>query len=493
MPSDESLPSATPNADGSALPAQKESLWSTFRAAVRGTDDDMTRVPLQRAVLLLAVPMVLEMSMESLLTIVDMLFVSRLGADAVATVGLTEAMLSILYALAMGMSAAATAIIARKTGEKDAEGASNAAVQVIGLSVLLSAVIGGVGAAFAPQLLGLMGAEPAVVGIGSGYTAVMLGGSATIFLLFVINAAFRGTGDATMSMRTLWISNVLNMALSPCLIFGLGPFPRMGVTGAAVATTISRGVGVAFQLFMLFGGKRRLVVLRRHVVVQASVIAEVVKIAVGASFQTLIETASWLGLVRILSLHGSAALAGYTFAIRIAIFVLLPCWGLGNAAATLVGQNLGAKEPERARKSVTTIARYNVAFLGAVSVVFVALAHPLIRMFTDDARIEDYGVECLRIVALGFLFFGYGMVAIQAFNGAGKTAIPMVVNLVCFWGVKIPLAYVLSEIVGWGPRGVFVAIAIAYSCQAVLAGTLFHRGRWATVPSDESAPSPAPA
>lgn len=475
--------------------APKESLWTTLRAAVRGTDDDMTRVPLERAVLLLAVPMVLEMSMESLLTVVDMLFVSKLGADAVATVGLTEAMLSIIYALAMGMSAAATALISRKTGEKDPEGASNAAVQVIGMSVALAAIVGGVGAAFAPQLLGLMGAEPGLVATGAGYTAVMLGGSVTIFLLFVINAAFRGTGDATVSMRTLWLSNLLNMALSPCLIFGLGPFPRMGVTGAAVATTISRGVGVAYQLFMLLGGKRRLVVLARHVKVQLDVVREVLRVSVGASFQTLIETASWLGLVRILSLHGSEALAGYTFAIRIAIFVLLPCWGLGNAAATLVGQNLGAKQPDRAKRAVRTIAKYNVAFLGAVSVVFVAFAHPLIRLFTTDPVIEAYGVECLRIVALGFLFFGYGMVAIQAFNGAGKTATPMLVNIACFWGVKIPLAYVLSEVVGWGPRGVFVAIAIAYSSQAVLAGILFQRGKWAEAPPEppEGAATPAPA
>ncbi|MFO0616173.1 MAG: MATE family efflux transporter [Polyangiaceae bacterium] len=479
-------------ADPATPTAERPSLWATLRAAVRGTDDDMTRVPLERAVILLAVPMVLEMSMESLLTVVDMLFVSRLGADAVATVGLTEAMLSIIYALAMGMSAAATAIIARKTGEKDSEGASNAAVQVIGLSVLLAAVVGGVGAIFAPRLLAAMGAEPSLVATGSSYTAVMLGGSVTIFLLFVINAAFRGTGDATISMRTLWISNLLNMALSPCLIFGLGPFPRMGVTGAAVATTVSRGVGVAFQVFMLLGGKRRLVVLARHVRVQLDVIREVFKVSVGASFQTLIETASWLGLVRILSLHGSDALAGYTFAIRIAIFVLLPCWGLGNAAATLVGQNLGAKQPERAKRAVNTIAKYNVAFLGVVSVVFVALAHPLIRLFTDVPVIEAYGVECLRIVALGFLFFGYGMVAIQAFNGAGKTSIPMVVNVICFWGVKIPLAYLLSEVVGLGPRGVFIAIAIAYSSQAVLAGVLFQRGRWAAPPSPPE-PAPAPA
>lgn len=487
MTSDPATPSPEPQSSGSPDSA---SLWATIRAAVRGTDDDMTRVPLKRAVLLLSVPMVLEMSMESLLTIVDMLFVSKLGADAVATVGLTEAMLSIIYALAMGMAAAATAIIARKTGEKDGEGASNAAVQVIGVSVCIAAVIGAIGAVLAPRMLALMGAEPNVVATGSTYTAIMFGGSATIFLLFVINAAFRGTGDATVSMRTLWVSNALNLVLSPCLIFGLGPFPAMGVTGAAIATTVSRGVGVAYALTLMFGGKRRLVVLKRHITVQVGVITEVVRIAIGGSFQTLIETASWLGLVRILSGYGSAALAGYTFAIRIAIFVLLPCWGLGNAAATLVGQNLGAGQPDRAKQAVNTIARYNVGFLAVVSVIFIALAHPLIRLFTDDAVIEAYGVECLRIVAIGFLFFGYGMVAIQAFNGAGKTAIPMVVNVICFWGVKIPLAYLLAEALSIGPRGVFIAIAIAYTTQAIFAGILFRRGRWAAPPPAPPAPPP---
>lgn len=483
-------------ADSATPPSERPStqtFWSTLRAAIRGTDEDMTSVPLKRAVLLLSVPMVLEMSMESLLTIVDMLFVSRLGADAVATVGLTEAMLSIIYALAMGMAAAATAIIARKTGEKDAEGASNAAAQVIGVGVLVSAVVGAIGALLAPKLLELMGANANIVATGATYTATMLGGSVTIFLLFVINAAFRGAGDAAISMRTLWIANALNMVLSPCLIFGVGPFPKMGVTGAAVATTISRGVGVAYQVAMLLGKSRRLVVLRRHVTLQLAVVTEVVKVALGASFQTLVETASWLGLVRILSLHGSEALAGYTFAIRVAIFVLLPCWGLGNAAATLVGQNLGAKLPDRAKEAVTTIARYNVGFLGIVSVVFIALAHPLIRMFTDVPLIEDYGVQCLRITALGFLFFGYGMVAIQAFNGAGKTSIPMGVNIVCFWGVKIPVAYVLSEVLGFGPLGVFIAIAVAYSTQAILAGVLFHRGRWASPPPSNGEAAPAPA
>lgn len=459
-------------------PSATPSFWSTVREALRGTEQDLTAVPIQRAVLLLAIPMVLEMSMESLFAVVDIFFVSKLGSDAVATVGLTESMLSLVYTLAMGLSAGATAIVARKTGEKDVEGAATAAGQVILLALAGASVLGVLGVALSSHLLGAMGASPGVVATGSAYTAIMLGGSVTIFLLFVVNAVFRSAGDAAVAMRALWLANGLNIVLAPCFIFGLGPFPRMGVAGAAVATTVSRGVGVVYQVLMLKRGRRRLVIEPRHLRPRAKVIIELLRLSSTASLQVLIETASWLGLVRILSSFGSQALAGYTIAMRVAIFALLPSWGLANAAATLTGQNLGAGQPERAERSVRTIGRYNVLFLGTVGAVFALAPHLVVSLFTHDAEVATYGAECLRIVALGFVVFAYGMVMLQAFNGAGDTVTPMLVNLGCFWFVKIPIAYTLARMLGLGPRGVFLAITIAYSAQSMVSWVLFRRGRW---------------
>lgn len=458
--------------------AGAQGIWATIREAIRGTKQDLTAIPIRRAVVLLAVPMVLEMSMESLLTVVDIFFVSRLGSDAVATVGLTEAMLSPLYALAMGLSAGATAIIARRTGEKDADGAASTAVQVILAAVIGAAVLGVVGVALSSHLLALMGATSDVVAYGSHYTGIMLGGSVTIFLLFVVNAIFRAAGDAAVAMRSLWLANILNIILCPCFIFGLGPFPRLGVAGAAVATTTSRGIGVAYQLVMLARGRGVLVITRRHLALRMPLMRELLRISTTAALQVLVETASWLGLVRILSTFGSAALAGYTIAMRVAIFALLPPWGLANAAATLVGQNLGAGEPDRAKRSVQTIARYNLAFLGLVSLVFALAPHSIVSLFTRDAEVSAYAAECLRIVALGFVLYAYGMVAVQAFNGAGDTVTPMLLNVGCFWFFKIPLAWALSKHVGLGPRGVFLSIAAAYSVQALIAYALFRRGKW---------------
>jgi putative MATE family efflux protein len=452
--------------------------WATIREALRGTKQDLTAIPIRRAVVLLAVPMVLEMSMESLLTVVDIFFVSRLGSDAVATVGLTEAMLSPVYALAMGLSAGATAIIARRTGEKDADGAARTAVQGLLAAVVGAAVLGAIGLALSSHLLALMGASPEVVASGSRYTAIMLGGSVTIFLLFVVNAIFRAAGDAAVAMRSLWLANILNIILGPCFIFGLGPFPRLGVLGAAVATTISRGVGVAYQLAVLARGRGVLVIARKHLAFRAPLMLELLRISSTAAGQVLVETASWLGLVRILSSFGSAALAGYTIAMRVAIFALLPPWGLANAAATLVGQNLGAGQPDRAKRSVTTIARYNLVFLGAVSQGFVLAPHIIVSFFTADQAVAAFGAQCLRIVALGFVLFAYGMVAVQAFNGAGDTVTPMILNVGCFWFFKIPLAWLLSKHLGLGPRGVFLSIAAAYSLQALIAYALFRQGSW---------------
>lgn len=453
-------------------------LWALVREAVRGSRRDLTAIPVRSAVVLLAVPMVLEMSMESLFSLADIFYVSRLGSDAVATIGLTEAMMSPIYALAMGLSSAATAMIARRTGEKDGDGASTAAVQVIFAATACAVLLGAAGALASPHLLALMGAAPSVVASGSGYTSVMLGGSVTIFLLFVVNAIFRSAGDAAVAMRSLWLANLLNIVLAPCFIFGLGPFPRMGVEGAAVATTLGRGIGVGYQLVLLIRGRGLLVVARRHVAVSLDVLGQLVRIAIPATLQVLVETASWLALVRILSTYGSVVLAGYTIAMRIAIFALLPPWGLANAAATLVGQNLGAGEPERARRSVQAIARYNMVFLGVIGACFAAFPGPFVRLFTPDAAVAAIAADCLRIVALGFLFFAYGMVTVQAFNGAGDTRTPLYVNVTCFWIFKIPLAWGLAKLAGFGPGGVFFSIAAAYSLQAIVAGLLFRRGAW---------------
>jgi putative MATE family efflux protein len=460
---------------------QRPGLWSTIREAIRGTTEDLTSIPIGRAVILLAVPTVLEMSMESLLTVVDIFFVSRLGSDAIATVGLTESMLSPVYALAMGLSAGATALISRRTGEKDPEGATTAAVQVIAVSMACAVVLGVAGVTLSSGLLGAMGASPSVVAVGSRYTALMLGGSITIFLLFVINAIFRSAGDAALAMRSLWLANILNMVLAPCLVFGVGPIPRLGVLGAAVAMTGSRAIGVVYQLSRLARASGRIAIAKRQLVLRARVVLELVRIATPATFQVLIETASWLALVRIISTYGSAALAGYTIAMRVVIFALLPSWGLASAASTLVGQNLGARAPDRAKSSVWTVARYNLAFVGPAGLFFVLAPDVTVHVFTREPEAAAYASACLRIVAIGFVMFAVGMVLVQAFNGAGDTRTPMLVNLASFWGLKLPLAWLLAKVFGLGPRGIFIAITAAYSAQTLLAALLFRRGRWRDV------------
>ncbi|MFO0560816.1 MAG: MATE family efflux transporter [Polyangiales bacterium] len=454
------------------------SLWATIVEAVRGSEQDFTAVPIGRAVLLLAIPMVLEMSMESLFAVVDMYFVARLGADSVATIGLTEALMSLLYALAMGLSAAANAVISRRTGERDSDGAARAATQVIALSIALSIAIGLAGSLMAPTLLQWMGASASVIAVGSNYARIMFAGSATIFLLFVNNAAFRGAGDAAMAMRSLWLANGLNILLAPVFIFGLGPLPAMGVTGAAIATTISRGVGVLYQLATLARGRSRLRVERRHVGFDRETAVELLSIAWAAAAQTLVETASWIGLVRILSSFGSPALAGYTIAMRVALFVLLPAFGLANAAATLVGQNLGANAPDRAAHAVKAVAKVNVAGLSVVSLAFVLVPQLFLRLFTRDATALVFAEQCLRVVALGFVFFAFGMVVNAAFNGAGDSKTPMVINVLSFWALKLPLAYLLARTLHFGPMGVFIAISVAYSAQAIAATLVFRQGKW---------------
>ncbi|MGH7232038.1 MAG: MATE family efflux transporter [Nitrospiraceae bacterium] len=453
-------------------------VWATIREALRGSQQDFTQVPIGRATILLAVPMVMEMAMESLFAVVDIFWVSKLGSDAIATVGLTESLLAMIYAVALGLSTAATAVVARRTGEKDPDGAGVAAVHIIAVSILVALVIGAGGALFGPSLLALMGASPSVVATGSGYAQLMLGGNITIVLLFVLNAIFRGAGDAATAMRSLWLANILNIVLGPCFIFGLGPLPEMGVTGAAVATTIGRGLGVVYQFFVLTRGRGRVTVRKQHVRADAEILGGLMRIAGNGTLQMLVETTSWLGLVRILSEFGSAALAGYTIATRVMVFALLPSWGMANAAATLVGQNLGAGKPDRAERSVWVAGLYNFVFLGVVGLALTILPDPIVGIFTSEASVGAYGVDCLRILAFGFLFYAYGMVIVQAFNGAGDTMTPMLLNLACFWVFKIPMAYLLAVPGEFGPRGVFVAVTVAYSVQTVAGILLFRRGRW---------------
>jgi putative MATE family efflux protein len=451
--------------------------WSTLREALRGSRIDYTTAPIGRAVIMLAIPMVMEMAMESIFAITDVFWVARLGADAVATVGLTESMLTLIYTAAMGLSIGATALVARRTGEHDAEGAARAAGQSVLLGLGVALAIALAAAPAAPALLSLMGASDDVVRTGSGYTRVMLGGNATVLLLFMLNAVFRGSGDAAIAMRVLWVGNVINIVLDPCLIFGLGPFPELGVTGAAVATNIGRGTAVVYQLVELMRGSGRVRLAVRHLRLDLTLMRSVLRLSGTGTFQILIGTASYIALVRILSVFGSAALAGYTIGIRVIIFALLPAYGLSNAAATMVGQNLGANRPDRAEQAVWTAALYNMAFLGGVSILFLLAAYPIAGLFTTEALVLAYAADCLRIVSLGFLFYGAGMVLTQSFNGAGDTWTPTVINLFVFWLLEIPLAWSLSR-TSLGPYGVFIALTVSYSALAVVSAVLFRRGAW---------------
>ena len=467
----------TPEGAGTSPPV---TLGRAVRQALAGSHDhDYTTGPVGRSVLLLAVPMVLEMAMESVFAVADIFYVSRLGAAAVAAVGITESLLAVVYALAMGLGIGATAVVARRVGEKDAEGAARAAAQSIVLALLVSLILGVAGVLLAPTLLRAMGAPPEVIATGLGYTRVMLGGEATIIVLFVVNAVFRGAGDAAIAMRVLWMANLINILLAPLLIFGPGPLPALGVTGAAIATTIGRGTGAAVALWRLTR-PGRVQVRRRHMIPNVRLMGQIARLSSSASLQMLIGTASWIGLVRIIAGFGSAALAGYTVGIRVVIFALLPSFGLSNAAATMVGQALGARNPERAEQAVWKAGLYNVCFLGAVGLVFVLFAGPIVGIFTRDPAVAGYGVACLRTVAAGFLFYAYGMVITQSFNGAGDTWTPTVLNLAVFWMFEIPLAYVLAGPLGMGPAGVFWAIAVAFSVLAVVSAAVFRRGRWKT-------------
>lgn len=453
-----------------------------FRKAVKGEEENFTEGSINRAIFLLSIPMILEMAMESVFAVVDIFFVSRLNnSDAVAVIGLTESMLALVYSLAWGVSMGATALVARRVGEKDPDGAAVAAVQAIWVGVFSSLLITIAGVFFYKDLLLLMGASPSVIAIGSGFTFWMLTGNISIMMLFLINGIFRGAGNAAIAMRALWLANLINMALDPLLIFGIGFFPELGVEGAAIATNIGRGLGVVFQLYYLFSNKSIVKLHRNNIKLDWKIIVQVLKVSAGSTGQFLISSASWVFLARIISHFGSAAMAGYTIAIRVIVFTILPSWGLANASATLVGQNLGAGQPERAENSVWKTGFYNMVFLGFVMILFLLLSAPILRFFTNDAEVIAYGTRCLQIVAFGYLFYGYGMVITQSFNGAGDTRTPIYLNFFGFWCFQIPLAYLLAIQLNFGPDGVYAAIAIAESAIAVAGIMLFRRGKWKLV------------
>ncbi|HYP05232.1 MAG TPA: MATE family efflux transporter [Bryobacteraceae bacterium] len=446
--------------------------------AVRGTKQDFTEGSIGRAVLLLATPMVLEMVMESLFAIVNVFWVTRLGADAIATVGLTESMMTIVFAFGIGVSMSTTAMVARRIGEKDHQGAATAGVQAIVLGIGLSILMGVPAFLLAPKLLAFMGATPQLVAMGQNYTAIVLGANVVVVLLFLNNAIFRGAGDASIAMRVLWMSNLINLVLDPCLIFGLGPFPELGITGAAISTLIGRGFGVSFQLWTLASGRSRVHIRRSDLKIVPKVLGTLAKVSTTGVLQFAVGNLSWLILVRMISSFGSLAVAGYTIGIRIFIFAILPSWGLSGAAATMVGQNLGSGKPDRAEKAVYITGFYNAAYLGAVAVVFIFAPGWLVSFFTNDPSVTGYAVACLRTIGFGNLAYAFGMVMVQAFNGAGDTITPTLINMIGFWLCEIPLAWALGFWWGFGVNGIFYAIPIAHVLITVMGITMFLRGSW---------------
>lgn len=458
------------------------SLFRLFKEALNGSEQNFTEGSINRAIFLLSIPMILEMAMESLLAVVDIYFISKLNDNnAVTAVGLTESVIAIVYSMAMGLGMAATAMVARRIGEKDAPGAAVSAVNAFYIGISLSLVISVVSIFFYEDVLQLMGANQNIVDVGSGYTLWMLGGNFTIVALFLCNAIFRGAGNAAVAMRSLWIANILNMILDPIMIFGWGPFPSWGVEGAAIATNIGRAAGVLYQIYYLAGDKGIIKIKKENIRIDWDIINKLLKVSAGNVGQFLISTASWLFLARIIVNSGATAFAGYQIAIRVIIFTILPSWGMANAAATLVGQNLGAQQPERAEKSVWTAGFLNMIFLGLISVVFFFASRAVMSLFTSDPGVIEYGTECLRIVTFGYVFFGYGMVIVQAFNGAGDSRTPTILNLFGYWMFQIPLAYVLGIKLQFGASGSFWAIAIAESVLAIVAIIVFRRGTWKQV------------
>jgi len=462
--------------------SEGDSTWQRARSfvaeALQDNDEDFTRGPIGRALGLLAIPMMLEMAMESIFAVVDIAFVSRLGTDAVAAVGITEALVTVLYAVAIGLGMGITAMVSRRIGAGDAQGAAQVTGQSIWVGIVLSVFIGVFGVIYARDLLVIMGASDGVVEQGTGFTTVLLGGSFSIVYLFTLNAAFRGAGDATVALRSLWIANGINIVLDPCFIFGLGPFPEMGVTGAAVATTIGRGIGVTYQLWYLLNGRGRIAFAARHLRFVPSLAWRMIRISLGGIGQFLIATSSWIVLMRIVAMFGSPAIAAYTIALRMMEFVFLPAWGLGNAAATLVGQNLGAGQPERAEESAWRAGKYNTIFMTSAGILMLVFAQTITGWFSSEAEVLRIGTSCLRILAIGFPLYAIGMVVVQAMNGAGDTETPAMLNFICFWLLQIPLGFFLATRTPLEANGVFIAEVLAESLLTILSIIVFRRGGW---------------
>lgn len=453
-------------------------IWQDVKEAISGTERDFTESSLGQAIFILAVPMVLEMVMESVFAVVDIFFVSKLGAGAVATVGITESAMTVVYAIGMGLSMATTALVSRRIGEKNKKQAGVVAFQAIMVGVIISLCIAVPGVLFAKEFLIIMGATESMAAEGYMFPAIMFGSNMVIMLLFIINAVFRSSGDAAISMRVMWFANIINIILDPLLIFGYGPFPEMGLAGAAVATTTGRGLAVIYQFYLLFRGNHRIRLYWNSLKIRVSVMLKLIKISGGGILQNLIATSSWILLVRIIAVSGPEALAGYTIAIRIIIFALLPAWGLSNAASTLVGQNLGAKQPERAERSVWITGYVNMIFMGILGIFLAAFPEFFIRLFISDLAVVENGTLALRIISFGFLFYALGMVLVQGFNGSGDTLTPTRINLICFWLFEIPLAYFLAIVLNMGLTGASVAIVAAESLLAIIALFLFRKGKW---------------
>ncbi len=462
-----------------SMTSNKSSLFSLIKQSLRGGEHDYTQGSIRQAIVLLAIPMILELSLESVFAVVDMFFVGKLGSHAIQTVGLTESVITIVYTVAIGLSIGATAMVARRIGEKNPEGAAHAAAQSIVMAIVVTILVSITGVVFAKDILRLMKAAPDVVEEGAVFTRIMMGGSLVIILLFLINGIFRGAGDAAIAMRSLWIASGINIFLCPMLINGYGPFPELGLKGAAIATTIGRGAGVLYQCYFLFGKKGTIKINRSHFKWDLPVMKTLFEISWPAIFQFFMASGSWIILARLVAeTGGTDASAGYQVAIRNVVFFILPAWGLSNAAATLVGQNLGAKRPDRAEKSALLTTEYNAIFMTAVMVIFLVFASPVISIFTSDAEVHRYGTLALQTIGAGYIFYGIGMVMIQALNGAGDTKTPTWINFIGFWLFQIPLAYLLAKGLHLGPMGAFIAIPVAETAIAIAAYIIFKKGKW---------------
>ncbi len=456
--------------------------FSLLKQSIRGGEHDYTKGSIRQAIILLAIPMILELSLESVFAVVDMFFVGKLGENAIATVGLTESVVTIIYSIAIGLSVAATAVVARRVGEKNNNAASSAGMQALFLSVFTTIFLSSAGLIFAPDILRIMGAHSEVIKEGAIFTRIMLGGSFVIVLLFLINGIFRGAGDAAMAMRSLWLASAMNIVLCPLFIYGIGNWAGLGLKGAAIATTIGRGTGVAYQCYHLFSGKNLIRFRREHFRIDTAVMKTLFDLAWPATLQFLIASGSWIVLARLVAESGgTASSAGYQVAIRNVVFFILPAWGLSNAAATLVGQNLGAKEPGRAEKSVLLTAKYNAIFMSGVMLLFIFFASPIIGVFTKEPEVHRVGTSALKIIGTGYIFYGIGMVMMQALNGAGDTRTPTLINLFGFWFFQIPVAYLFTEGMNMGATGAFISIPVAETAIAIAAFILFKKGKWKKV------------